>query len=227
MRREGRYIDLDEDAHDRDPAEVAEAHRRRQLMLCSKAELIMMLDMSKNRIAFLDSTAEKNLDSYYAVLEERDNMNRARQDAILEGKRDTSAAHSARGDDFRASVVAASRSILAMDGQPGGLAVANGMCNILIAHFNSLSYDIQFRLAADFLLRDVMTTILKKACKIPRNNEKIMMLYDLAMWELAERVRNKPSDAPDSCGCGHPGAHPPCSYCTDYWCDEPILEMED
>lgn len=227
MKREGRHIDLGEDGHDRDAEEVAEAQRRKALMACSKAELIMMLDASKTRIAFLEGTVEKYTDRYHEVIAERDEMNRQRKDAILEGKQGIDAAHAARGDDFKTVVAAASRTILLLDGKPGGLAVASSLCNMLLTHFEGLSYSIQFRLASDFLLRDVMTTIMKKACKLPRNNEKAMMLYDLALWELAERVRNKPEDAPDSCGCGHPGAHPPCSYCTDYFCDEPILPYEE
>lgn len=227
MKKEGRYIDLDEDAHDRDPAEVAEAHRRRQLMLCSKAELIMMLDMSKDRIAFLDSTIERNTDRYYAVIEERDQLNMRRKKELAELQLDLDHALGARGEDFRNGLAAACRTLLFMDGQPQGLAVASGLATALIAIFNSLPEIAKAHLSGDVMVRDAMTALLKKACKLPRNNEQVMMLYDPGLWELAERVRNKPDDAPDSCGCGHPGAHPPCSYCTNYATDEEILEMED
>lgn len=227
MRREGRYIDLDEDGHDRDPEEVAKAHRRKGLMTCSKAELIMMLDMSKDRIAFLDSTIERNTDRYYAVIEERDQLNMRRKKELAELQLELDHALGARGEDFRNGLAAACRTLLLMDGQPQGLAVASGLATALIAIFNSLPEMAKVHLSADVMVRDAMTALLKKACKLPRNNEQVMMLYDPALWELAERVRNKPDDAPDSCGCGHPGAHPPCSYCTTYATDEEILEMED
>lgn len=233
MKKTGR--DIFDEAPDKIASEEdKEGWRRRMMMQCSKAELAMMMDISKDRMRYLETVAEK---AQARAIEDKQSYMKQLSQQVEENSemsRKLDNIKHARASEFVTMLSEMEDMCHFCVDEKTALIMASAFVKLISKQFGFLSFGVKRLILDRQVNRDLFVSLCKKACKSPRMSEPCYALYDYAGWLSYEREREEEmSRVLTSCGCGHPGAHPPCSWCTrevdpedQEWLDNEIIVEE-